>query len=64
MMFDMKLTTEESVYLAYRDGGGESILPGHCAELGISLEEGKEMIRHQYKTREQAGNLQLYDKSI
>ena len=63
-MSDMKLTTEESVYLAYRDGGGESVLPGHCEELGISLEEGKEMIRRQYKIREQDGNLQPYDKSI
>lgn len=63
-MSDIKLTTEESVYLAYRDGGGKSILPGHCAGLGISLEEGKEMIRRQYKIREQAGNLQPYDKSI
>ncbi|WP_417438185.1 hypothetical protein [Idiomarina sp.] len=63
-MSEMKLTTEESVYLAYRDGGGESVLPGHCEELGISLEEGKEMIRRQYKIREQDGNLQPYDKSI
>jgi hypothetical protein len=45
-------------------GAGESVLPGHCEELGISLEEGKEMIRRQYKIREQAGNLQPYDKSI
>ncbi|RFA27314.1 hypothetical protein CAI21_14855 [Alkalilimnicola ehrlichii] len=63
-MPDIELTTEESVYLAYRDGGGESILPGHCAELGISLEEGKEMIRRQYKIREESGNLKPYDKRI
>jgi hypothetical protein len=56
-MSEMKLSKEESVYLAYRDGGGESILPAHCKELGISVEEGKEMIRRQYTLRQENGTL-------
>ena len=63
-MSEMKLSKEESVYLAYRDGGGESILPAHCKELGISVEEGKEMIRRQYTLRQENGTLQPYDKTI
>lgn len=63
-MSEMNLSKEESVYLAYRDGGGESILLSHCEELGITLEEGKDMIRRQYRLREENGTLQPYDKTI
>ena len=63
-MSDLNLTKEESMYLAYRDGGGESIIPGHCELLGISIEEGKEMIRRQYNLRRETGTLEPYDKTI
>lgn len=63
-MNQMNLTPEESMYLAYRDGGGMKILHSHCELLGITIEEGKEMIRRQYQHRKESGNLQPYDKTI
>jgi hypothetical protein len=63
-MNQIKLTPEESMYLAYRDGGDEKIIYDHCELLGITIEEGKEMIRRQYQRRKEAGVLQPYDKTI
>lgn len=40
-MAEMKLSVEESVYLAYRDGGGEKILHSHCRERGITIDQAK-----------------------
>lgn len=63
-MNQMNLDPEESMYLAYRDGGGEEILHGHCELLGITVDEGKEMIRRQYRLRQENGTLQPYDRTI
>ncbi|WP_148265879.1 hypothetical protein [Oceanimonas sp. GK1] len=63
-MSEIKLSVEESVYLAYRDGGGESILHSHCNELGITIDDAKQMIRRQYALRKESGKLEPYDRSI